>query len=167
MDKGSQLADGLRDRLARSQAETKKALAAQHHVQADGNGVQHIFKQCLEQLRADKRTEAQRQMYNNPRLLDESNRTERSTKSPLAYAQRPRIPPAHRRLQSGGPRPQKLSLRTSNPSKGIAAVQPREAKPPSGMASDGHQQTADDTVSTVSGTLGAGNLTYTQPLVGP
>ena len=174
IDRCNQMTDVLRERLIKSQAETKRALAAQHNFSSDKNRIQQIFEECLEQLRADKKTEAERKVYNNPRLLDES-RTERSTKSPSAFSKKhARIPPAARRLQSGTissqMRTQKLKLRNSQPRKGIYAAHARETKPSSVVDTTRNKQidrTADDSASSISRTIVAQDLIYNQPLVGP
>ena len=116
----------------------------------------------MEQLRADKKTEEERKVYNNPRLFEES-RTENSTRSPSNFS-RGNASQAAKRLQSAGVRAKKLTSKNSQPSKGIYS---RMARAMAQNQKKDQEKANEDTASTVSRALIAQDLIYNVPLVGP
>ena len=60
----------FRDRLAKSERETKRALLENKRLSTDQFVVQKAFKECIEQIAKDKKRDGQRKAYQNASLMD-------------------------------------------------------------------------------------------------
>ena len=68
MDKCNQMIASFRDRLSKAEKETRRVTLENKKLSSEHFAVQNVFKECMEQMKVDKRKLEYQKAYQNPNL---------------------------------------------------------------------------------------------------